>query len=459
MKTSSSHLSMEAAIAMFPTRRAILAGLGTTPFLGGVASGEPPATILIRNVQLFDGTGSPRQPRNVRILGDRIDAVSAGDIPASPGATVIDGAGQTLMPGLTDAHWHMSAVKGVPWMGSDDAVAVALVLQDAEFQLMRGFTTVRDTAGFVFGIKAAIDRGIVPGPRCYPSGAAISQTSGHGDTTSADQLPTALGGEPSRLELLGMLAVANGIPEVLAATRQQLKRGASQIKIMASGGVTTDNDPIDVLQYTLEEMRAIVGAATDWGTYACAHAYSAPAVRRCLEAGVFSIEHGHGIDDATAALMAEKGAWLSTQPFEAGDNILTPEQQIKATESLGGAGWQPSVRLAKKHGVKIGFGTDLFARTRTSRTENVMLPRLGTIFPNAEVLRMATSGNCALFAQSGKRNPYRAAPLGIVKEGAWADLLLVRGNPLDDLHLLEDYERNLLVIVKDGVIHKNVLAA
>ncbi|MDH7637709.1 metal-dependent hydrolase family protein [Sphingomonas oryzagri] len=443
-------------MAARPTRRAVLAGLGTVPLMGAAASQAAP-TILIRNILLFDGTGSPRQPRNVRIVGDRIDAVSGGDIPVPPDATVIDGLGQTLMPGLTDAHWHMSAVKGVPWMGSDDGLAVALVLKDAEFQLMRGFTTVRDTAGSVFGIKAAIDRGVMPGPRCYPSGAAISQTSGHGDVTPPDQLPTALGGEPSRLELLGMIAVANGVPEVLAATRQQLKRGASQIKIMASGGVTTDNDPIDVLQFTLEEMRAIVAAATDWGTYACAHAYSAGAVRRCLEAGVLSIEHGHGIDDATAALMAEKGAWLSTQPFEPGDNILTPEQEVKARESLGGAGWKPSVQLARKHGVKIAFGTDLFARTRTSRTENAMLPRLGTIFPNAEVLRMATSGNCSLFAQSGKRDPYRAAPLGVVKPGAWADLLLVRGNPLDDLHLLEDYDRNLLLIVKDGVIHKNIV--
>jgi imidazolonepropionase-like amidohydrolase len=174
---------------------------------------------------------------------------------------------------------------------------------------------------------------------------------------------------------------------------------------------------------------------------------------------VLSIEHGHAIDDAAAALMAAKGAWLSTQPFEAGDNILTPEQKEKAEESLGPAGWQTCVRLAKKHGVKVAFGTDLFARTDISRNGNAMLPRLGAVFPNAEVLRMATSGNCSLFARSGKRDTYRAAPLGVVKEGAWADLLLVRGNPLDDLRVLEDYERNLLVIIKDGVIHKNLMPA
>lgn len=446
-------------MSLHPTRRAMLAGLGLAPFAAAAAADAPPATILIRNVMLFDGTGSARQPRNVRITGDRIDAVSAGDIPVPPGATVIDGAGQTLMPGLTDAHWHMAAVRGVPWMGSDDAVHVAMIFKDAEFQLMRGFTTVRDTAGAIFGIKNAIDRGIMPGPRCYPSGAAISQTSGHGDPEPVGELPTALGGRAPIRQQKGFTAVANGVAEVLAATREQLKRGASQIKIMAGGGVTSDHDPIDTVQYTLEEMRAIVGAATDWDTYACAHAYTPAGVRRCLEAGVLSIEHGHAIDDRTAALIAEKGAWLSIQPFEDGDNILTDEQKVKAKESLGGEGWQTAARLAKKHGVKVAFGTDLFSRTRTSRTENVVLPRFGQIYSNAEVLRIATSGNCELFARSGRRNPYRQAALGVIRAGAWADLLLVRGNPLDDLRLLEDYERNLLLIVKDGVVHKNRMAA
>jgi imidazolonepropionase-like amidohydrolase len=443
-------------MSMEVSRRTALGGLLAAPLLGGARAADPaPATILIRGAYLFDGTGSTRSPRNVRITGNKIDAVSAGDIPAPAGATVIDGAGQTLMPGLTDAHWHMAAVKGVPWMGPEDPVSVALVFKDAERQLLRGFTTVRDTAGSIFGIRDAIDRGIMPGPRCYPSGAAISQTSGHGDFDPAAELPPTLGGAPSRYRRAGMTMVANGVPEVLAAARQQFKRGATQIKIMAGGGVTSEFDPIDTLQFTPEELRAIVQAASDWGTYACAHVYTAAGVRRCLEAGVLSIEHGHLIDDATAALMAAKGAWLSTQPFETGDNILSPAQLEKAHESLGDAGWRSSVGLAKKHGVKVAFGTDLFARTTESRTENAMLPRLGAIFSNSEVLRIATSGNCALFAQSGRRNPYRGAPLGVVREGAWADLLLVRGNPLDDLRLLEDHARNLLLIVKDGVIHKN----
>ena len=441
------------------SRRHMLAGLASAPLLGAASSGSGPSSILFRNVRLFDGTGAGLRPCNVRITGERIDAVSTGDIPVPAGATVIDGAGQVLMPGLTDAHWHMSAVKGVPWMGSDDAIAIALIFKDAEAQLMRGFTTVRDTAGSVFGIKAAIDGGIMPGPRCYPSGAAISQTSGHGDPEPATVIPVPLGGEASALQRDGFIAVADGVPAVLAATRLQLKRGATQIKIMAGGGVTSDHDPIDTLQFTRQELDAIVQAASDWGTYACAHVYAAAGIRRCLDAGVISIEHGHLLDDATAAVMAAKGAWLSTQPFETGDNLLTAAQAVKAQESLGTGGWRTSVALAKKHGIKVAFGTDLFARTPTSRTENAMLPRLGELFSNAEVLRMATSGNCALFARSGKRDTYRAAPLGVIREGAWADMLLVRGNPLDDLHVLEDYPRNLLVIVKNGVVCKNLMPA
>jgi imidazolonepropionase-like amidohydrolase len=441
------------------TRRGVIAGMAGLPLAGMAAHAiaAEPTTILIRNVQVFDGTGSARVPRNVRITGDRISAIASGDIPVPEGATVIDGRGNTLMPGLTDAHWHMSAVKGVPWMGPDDALGIAIVFKDAEFQLQRGFTTVRDTAGSVFGIKAAIDREVMPGPRIFPSGAAISQTSGHGDPGPADEIPTALGGEPSHNELMGFTAVANGVPQVLAATRQQLKRGATQIKIMAGGGVTSDHDPIDTLQFTLEEMRAIVQAAGDWGTYACAHVYTPAGIRRCLEAGVLSIEHGHSLDDPTAALMAGKGAWLSNQPFEAGDNVLTPEQIEKANESIGTGGWEASVRLAKKHGVKVAFGTDLFSRTRTSRTENDMLPRYGRVFGNAETLRIATSGNCELFERSGKRNTYRAAKLGVIREGAWADMLIVKGNPLEKLELLGNFQENLLAIVKNGVVRKNLL--
>jgi imidazolonepropionase-like amidohydrolase len=439
-------------------RRGLIMGLGALP-CAALAGTREPATLLLRNAQVFDGTEGRLFARNVRVTGDRITAVAAGDISVPADATIVDCAGQTLMPGLSDAHWHMSAVKGVDFDGPDDGLAMALIVKDAESQLMRGFTTVRDASGPVFGIKAAIDRGVIPGPRCFPSGAAISQTSGHGDGEPVHELPVTLGGTVPRLQRLGLTAVANGIPEVLAATRAQLKKGASQIKIMAGGGVTSDYDPIDTLQYTMEELRAIVGAASDWGTYVSAHVYTPAGIARCVDAGVVSIEHGHALDDRTAAMMAEKGVWLSTQPFEPGDNRLTDDQLDRANKSIGPGGWQTSARLAKRHGVKIAFGTDLFSRTRTSRTENTMLVRLGGIFSNVETLRMATAGNCSLFERSGARNPYGKARLGVIREGAWADMLLVRGNPLDRLELLEDFERNFLLIVKDGTIFKNLMPA
>jgi imidazolonepropionase-like amidohydrolase len=442
------------------TRRSMLTGLTGLSLASGIAGRAEtgsPATLLIRNVMVFDGLGSARVPAHVRVTGDRISAVGTGDMPVPPDATIIDGAGQTLMPGLTDAHWHMWAVGGISLDEADDGLAVAMILKDAEYQLMRGFTTVRDTAGSVFGIKKAIDRGLVPGPRCFPSGAAISQTSGHGDGDPLHALPATLGGDVPWSQRIGMTAVANGVPEVLAAVRTQLKRGATQIKVMAGGGVTSDYDPIDTLQFTPEEMRAIVQAVGDWGTYVCAHVYTNAGIRRCLDAGVRSIEHGHLLDDATAALMAAKGAWLSNQPFEPGDNKLSNEQLLKATESLGTGGWETSVRIAKKHGVKVAFGTDLFSRTRSTRTENEMLPRLARVFSNAEVLRIATSGNCELLERSGRRNTYRAARLGVIQEGAWADMLVVKGNPIDHLELLADPETNLLSIIKNGVVHKNLL--
>jgi imidazolonepropionase-like amidohydrolase len=209
---------------------------------------------------------------------------------------------------------------------------------------MRGFTTIRDTGGPTFGLKQAIDSGVIPGPRVYPSGALISQTAGHGDFGSAYDRPVAIGGRPSRFEEIGAFTVANGVPEVEAAVRMQLKRGASQIKLALGGGVISDSDPIDTLQYTPEEIRAAVQVTSDWGTYVCVHVYTVPGIRRAIDAGVRSIEHGHMADEATIKLMADKGVWLSLQPFEAGDNPLTPAQLKKAEPT---SHWDRVAALAK----------------------------------------------------------------------------------------------------------------
>lgn len=237
--------------------------------------------------------------------------------------------------------------------------------------------------------------------------------------------------------------------------RQQLRKGASQVKIAVGGGVFTDFDPIDTLQFTPQEMRAAVQAASDWGTYVAAHVYGPAGTRRALEAGVKSIEHGQTTDEATVRLIGEKGAWLSLQPFQPGDNPMTPEQKEKAEPTMH---WDRVAGWAKQHGVKVAFGTDMLFQPEGTHKQNEMLTRFADAFGNAETLRIATSGNCELFAMSGRRDPYKEAKLGVVEEGAWADVLLVDGDPTKDINVLKDFERNIVVIIKDGDIHKNALA-
>lgn len=212
-------------------------------------------------------------------------------------------------------------------------------------------------AGPTFGIKTAIDTGVIPGPHVYPSGALISQTAGHGDFSPAYHRPKVLGGSLSHLEELGEFTIADGVPEVLGAVRTELKKGASQIKLAAGGGVISNYDPIDSLQFTPEELKAAVQVANDWGTYVAVHVYTAAGIRRALDAGVLSIEHGHLADEATVKLIAEKGAWLSMQPFEPGDDPLLPEG-VEKTKSMVGA-WERVLRWAKQYNVKVAFGTDL----------------------------------------------------------------------------------------------------
>jgi imidazolonepropionase-like amidohydrolase len=232
-----------------------------------------------------------------------------------------------------------------------------------------------------------------------------------------------------------------------------LNKGASQIKLAVGGGVISEFDPIDSLQFTSEEIRAAVQAASDWGTYVATHVYTSAGIRRALDAGVRSIEHAHLADEATIRLIGEKGPWLSTQPFETGDDPLSPQSAGK-TSSMEGT-WERIPGWAKQHGVKVAFGTDLLFQPDGTYKEKVMLTRFAKIYSNFETLKIVTPGNCELFALSGPRNPYKDAKLGVIKEGAWADMLLVEGDPTTNIDVLKDYECNLVVIIKDGVIHKN----
>ncbi len=322
---------------------------------------------------------------------------------------------------------------------------------------MRGFTTVRDVGGPSFGLKQAIDDGLVPGPRIYPSGAMITVTSGHGDFRQRSELPRTIGGMLARMEQVGGAMVADSPDEVRVRVREQLMQGASQIKLTAGGGVSSPFSPIDAVTFTEPELRAAVEAAENWGTYVVAHAFTPAATQRAIAAGVKCIEHGFLMDDATAKLIAEKGVWLSLQPLpeEMRQNLREGSvERAKADEVWPGIG--KAYEFAKKYKLKTAWGTDVLFAPALAQRQGAILASLVRWYTPGEALAMATGTNGELLALSGKRNPY-PGKLGVVEEGALADLLLVDGNPLDNIKLIEDPARNFLVIMKDGKIHKNLV--
>lgn len=431
--------------------------LGFPTYAGTLQQTTPGRGLLLRNVRVFDGVAAQLRDGNVLIIGERIAEVSSGAVAPPDGVQTIDGGGRVLMPGLSDAHWHMVFAPNTManMEAADTGLMYANAVAEAERTLMRGFTTIRDVGGPTFGLKQAIDTGVIPGPRVYPSGALISQTAGHGDFAPAYADPRTLGGAESRFEQIGAFMIANGVAEVQAAVRTQFKRGASQVKLALGGGVISDSDPIDTLQYTPEEIRAAVQVASDWGTYVCTHVYTVAGIRRAVDAGVRSIEHGHMVDKATLKLMAERGVWLSLQPFEAGDNPLTPAQMAKAEPT---SHWDRVATWAKAQGTRVAFGTDLLFQPNGTGAQPALLTRFAKVFGNVGTLSIATSGNCELFAMSGERNPYKDAKLGVLQRGAWADMLLVNGDPTQNIDVLKDYERNLAVIIKGGKVWKNLLS-
>ncbi len=423
---------------------------------------EAGSETLFVNVRIFDGNSTTLSPSsNVLIRGNTIERVSISPIDASAikNVTVINGGGRVLMPGLIDAHWH-SFMASVPQMVIATANASYLGLmaaRQAEATLMRGFTTVRDLGGPVFGLKQAIDEGVVIGPRIYPSGAMISQTSGHGDFRFSFEVPRILSGPLSHSEVEGVAAIADSPDEVRLRAREQLRAGASQIKVMAGGGVSSPYNPIESTQYTEAEIRAAVEAAENWGTYVTVHAYTARAVRQALAAGVKCIDHGQLIDEPTAKLLADKGIWWSLQPFlNDGDAPpqVNPVSQKKALEVF--AGTENAYKLAKKYNVKTAFGTDILFDAKLTGRQGAILAKLVRWYSPAEVLQMATARNGELMALSGFINPY-PGKLGVIEDGALADVVLVNGNPLENIRLIEDPAKNFVVIMKNGKIYKNLL--
>ncbi|WP_455388348.1 metal-dependent hydrolase family protein [Petrachloros mirabilis] len=485
-------------IALFLSSLALTLALA----LPAMAAGIPSEVTLFRNVNIFDGKNEKlltgydvlvvenkikKIDKNIKIASTyEIDAKTGGFKPVEKGGNtcdfdimgsqvvtvyepekqvkkevtvnIINGNGRTLMPGLIDMHWHMTMAE-VPQRtlltGDILEVAVRGALA-SEPVLMRGFTTVRNLCGNTFSIKKLIDSGVLVGPRIFPSGPCISQTGGHFDYRLPNEVTddTAINNYWARM---GFFVIADGVPEVQRRAREAFRAGASQLKFAVGGGVGSVFDPLDVRQYSLEEMKALVDVTKSYNSYAAVHVNNDDAVEMALEAGVMSIDHGFFISERVLRLMKEKGAWLSIQPIlndeDAFDFSGNPAAQKKFIELT--TATEIAYRNAKKVGVNIAFGTDLLMDKKLAAKQGKFLAKLGRWFTGYEALKIATSENARLLALSGPRSPYREGPLGVIEVGAYADLLLVDGNPLENLNLVADPGKNFVVIMKDGKIYKN----
>ena len=426
-----------------------------------MAQSPRPAKILINNVEIFNGKDAKTIKGNVLIEGNIITKISTeGIITDRSGLTqIIDGKGKFLMPGLIDAHVHLlfESVPQMQAMVSDFAMLNLMAAKAAEKQLLRGFTTVRDLGGGSITLAKAIDMGLATGPRVYSSGAFISQTGGHGDFGLPTDVPRKIG-ELSYAERNGMVAVADGADNVLMRTREQLRQDATQIKLMAGGGVSSNYDPLDVTQYTEAEFKAAVSAAENWGTYVTVHAYTPDAIKTAIKAGVKCIDHGQLADEETAKIMAEKGIWWSLQPFIDNGDSRFPEgtpNRLKQDEMRKGT--DIAYALAKKYNIKTAWGTDILFDAKEAIKQGSKLSALARWYTPFEILKMATSSNAELLRMSGKRDPYQKGKLGEISVGAYADLILVNGNPLENIKLVENPDANFLLIMKDGMIYKNTI--
>ena len=403
---------------------------------------------LFRHGRIFDGRSAELlEDVEVLVEGSRIAEVS--DVPIrSATAEVVDLRGRTLMPGLIDAHFH--AIAASPDLGAVEHMPPSLIAQHAranlEATLQRGFTTVRDAAGADYGLSRAIEAGLIAGPRLFYSGHALSQTGGHGDFRSYESGPAICS---CGLGARHFSTVADGVPEVRRAAREELRRGATQIKIMGSGGVSSPSDPISNLQYSEEEIRAAVWEAHSWGTYVMAHVYTPEAIRRCVEYGVRSVEHANLIDAGTAAFAAERGAFVvpTLATYESlarrGASLGLPRVSLDKLGTVSDAG-VASLEILRDAGVKTGFGTDLLGAMHEDQlTEFGIRARA---LPSAEILRQATSLNAELLGLPGE--------LGTVAPGALADLIVVDGDPLADLGVLSGQGERISLVMKGGRVFK-----
>ena len=418
---------------------------------------QKPNQILLTNVNVWDGTSDTLIKVDMLVEGNKIKRI--GKINA-PNAVKIDGQGGTLTPGFIDTHTHIALVAPFDQLENEyDGVYVgAVAAQMAENMLMRGFTSVRDAGGASIGIMRAINEGRLIGPRIFSSGAFLTQTSGHLDMHDHTHNHRMIGGHPSQAELLGHYITADGPAEVMAAVRENMRKGATQIKIATNGGISSRYAPLDIFGFTQGEITAAVDAAGDFGTYVMAHVYYDRAIDRTLTAGVKSIEHGNMMTESSMKKLVEAGAFLSIQA--SASQSPSPawfSADQKAKHKLARDGFFKMVELAKKYKAKITFSSNWFGSDDAFALQSQeWITRKGLWTP-LEIMRQATATAGDLLALSGQRNPYKNGKLGVIEEGAYADLVIVSGNPLEDISLLADPEKNLHLIMKDGKIYKNTL--
>lgn len=419
---------------------------------------EQPKQVLIKNVNIFDGKNDKlTMGQDVLVEGNKIKKIGKGL--KATGAEVVGGGGRTLMPGLIDMHTHLMFRYGVAVMRSefDAQAAGAAAMETLQLYMQMGYTTVRDVGGNSLGLAKNIAAGRLKGPRIYSSGGAISAISGHNDLAMFSEQP----GEDV-FTRRGDTLIITGPVEAREATRKLIRGGASQIKIMVGGGVASDFDPLYADTMSEDEIRAVVEAAADFGTYACAHAYTDSSINRVLDAGGRCIEHGFLASEKTIKRMKKLGAVMSLQPYAAVEIFKEPEKLAgfnaenirKARQVRDGA--DNMLRLVAKHKVETFAGADLWQDHLIKLTPQDMVLRKRW-FKDVEILRQNTSHAGNWLAKSGTKNPYREGPLGVVQEGAYADLLLVDGNPVADVSVLADYEKNIKVIIKNGEIFKKTL--
>jgi imidazolonepropionase-like amidohydrolase len=424
---------------------------------------------LIRNVNIFDGLNEKLQRNHdVLIVGGEFTRIGESPLAAPANARVIDGGGRTLMPGMIDVHTHLAittALDDIHGKLTPEENAIRSTVIARGF-LADGFTSVRDAGGNTFGLKKSIDNGLIAGPRIFPSGAFLSQTSGHGDfRQEAEPHPST--GHIDAGHRLAMGVVADGKAEVYRAVRENLRKGATQIKMMGSGGAGSDFDPIDSLQFQPEEQIAAVAATNDWGTYVTAHLLDDRAIGRALDSGVMCVDHGLMIREGSMKKLVKKGAFLAPQ-----FNALSPRLQefpglkpvniakVRAAQQQ----MDPLIPLIKKYRPKVPFAVDAFGPPENHiRQRRYELYFVAELFGNFETLRRATSVSGQLLALSGKRNPY--GKLGVIEVGAQADLLLIDGNPLEDISLVggdpgwwdaaTDEIATMPLVMKGGEIFRN----